>query len=213
MIKKALLILIIPLSLSFGQKIGKIAPEKPPAEYPPHSWGIDIMFSEGGLGLGTFFRKSITTNLTGFVDFSFSESKDEREVELIDIFGNTFTVGKKNRVFLLPLYAGIQYRLFARQLTDNLRPYINLGAGPTFVMTTPYELEFFNAFGQAQMKFAAGGYVGLGANIGLSKSNLVGINIRYYYVKLLEGGIENLAGKPKDTFNSIYLTINLGLMY
>ena len=67
MIKKALLILIIPLSFSFGQKIGKIAPEKPPVEYPPHSWGIDIMFSEGGLGLGTFFRKSITFTGEGSV--------------------------------------------------------------------------------------------------------------------------------------------------
>ena len=212
-LRKIVIIFFISAAFIQAQKIGELAPEKPPEEFPANSWGIDIMFSEGGLGLGTFLRKSFSTTFTGFVDFSFSESKDEREVEYIDIFGNTFTLGKKNRVFLLPLYAGVQYRLFERELTDNFRPYLNAGIGPTLVMTTPYELEFFNAFGKAQVKFAAGGYAGLGANIGLSKTNLVGINIRYYYIKIIDGGVENLNNNKKDSFGSVYLTINLGLMY
>ena len=52
--------------------MGEMAPEKPPVEFPPNAWGVDLLFSDGGFGLGTFFRKSINTKFTGFVDTSFS---------------------------------------------------------------------------------------------------------------------------------------------
>ncbi|MCK7519051.1 MAG: hypothetical protein MZV64_15660, partial [Ignavibacteriales bacterium] len=52
------------------------------------------------------------------------------------------------------------------------------GVGPTMVVTTPYDREFFNAFGKAQSKFALGGYIGLGGNFGLDNSSLVGLNIQ-----------------------------------
>ena len=204
------LILCLPI---FGQGIGKLAPEKTPEQFPPNAWGVDLMFGEGGFGIGTFLRQEFSLNLTGFVDLSFSESKDEREFQYIDYYGNTYTVGKKNRVFIVPLNFGLQYRLFEKDLTATLRPYLNFGVGPTIVITTPYEQEFFKAFGDAQAKYAAGGYVGLGANFGSSKTNLVGVNLRYYYIHLFDDGVENLYGKFRKDLAHFYLTINIGIMY
>jgi hypothetical protein len=208
-----LITMILPLTFISGQKIGELAPEKPPAEFPSNSWGMDIMFGEGGFGLGTFLRHRFNSSLTGFADISLSESKDDREVEFIDYFGQSFTRGKVNRVFIVPINFGLQYRLFASQITDNLRPYINGGVGPTLVLTTPYAKEFFKAFGDVKTKFAAGGYVGFGANFGLSKSNLLGINVRYYVIHMFDEGVENLEGRFRKDFGHFYLTINLGIMY
>lgn len=196
-----------------AQKIGKLAPEQEPEQFPPNAWGVDLMFGDGGFGLGTFLRQEFSIKLTGFVDVSFSESKDEREFQYIDYFGNTYTVGKKNRVFIVPLNFGLQYRLFEDDITSTLRPYLNVGVGPTLVITTPYEQEFFSSFGDAQTKFAAGGYVGFGANFGSSKSNLVGINMRYYYIHLFDEGVENLYDKFRKDLAHFYLTINIGIMY
>lgn len=210
----ALLILILlPLGFVNAQRIGKIAPEKPPEIFPENIWGVDIMFGEGGFGLGTFYRKSFSLNVTGFIDFSISESKDEREIEYIDYYGNPFVYNKQNRVFLIPLNFGIQYRIFTDVLTDNFRPYLTMGVGPTFVITTPYEKEFFNALGYAKAHYAAGGYIGLGANIGSSRSNLVGLNVRYYYSHLFNGGVENLIGHFQKDLGGIYISLNLGIMY
>lgn len=208
-----LLLMLIPAGLINAQRIGEIAPEKAPEIFPSNSWGADIMFGEGGFGLGTFLRKSFSQEITGFVDLSFSESKDEREIEYIDYFGNTYTFNKKNSVYLVPINFGIQYRLFSETLTDNLRPYINAGIGPTIIVVTPYELDFFSSFGKAQARYAAGGYIGLGANFGLSKSNLAGINIRYYYTHILGDGVEILYNRTRNNFGSFYLTLNLGIMY
>ena len=196
-----------------AQRIGQLAPEKPPEIFPPNSWGADIMFGEGGFGLGTFYKYSFNRTLTGVIDLSISESKDEREMEYIDYWGNTFVFGKVNRIFLIPLNFGIQYRLFADALTENLRPYVSAGVGPTFVVTTPYEKDFFSAFGDAKMHYAAGGYVGIGANFGDSKSNLLGINVRYYYFSLFGEGVESLVDNVKKSFGSFYISLNLGIMY
>jgi len=206
-------ILLIPLLNINPQGIGEIAPPKPPMEFPPKVWGLDLMIGESGFGLGGFYRFEINNRLTLFTDLSFSEAKDDREFEYIDYFGNTFTVGKENRIFQIPINFGAQYRLFVNELTDNLRPYINAGVGPAIVLTTPYNKEYFKAFSDAQFKLAAGGYVGFGANFGVDTSNLVGLNFRYYYIQFFDGGVESLKGRPKDSIGGFFVTINIGFMH
>lgn len=203
----------IPFLSLNAQEIGKLAPEKPPMVFPNNAFGADIIFSDGGLGLGGFYRHHLGGLVTSFVDFSFSESKDEREFQYVDIFGNVYTYGKKNRIFLIPVDVGIQYRILEHALYDNLRPYLNFGAGPSIILTTPYDIEFFSAFGKAKAKVTIGGYVGIGANFGLDKRSLVGLNLRYYYIHLFSGGVESLENVPITNLGGIFLTINFGLMY
>jgi hypothetical protein len=214
--KKLLLtvIIIIPLLNVNAQEIGELAPDKKPEVFPDNTLGLDIMFSEGGFGLGGFYRRQFSQKITGFADISLSEAKDEREIEYYDYYTNqTYTIGKKNRVFLIPVNFGIQYRLFEDVIYDNLRPYLNAGVGPTLVLTTPYSEEFFKAFGYAKPKAAAGGYFGFGANFGIDKGSLVGLNIRYYIIQFFDQGVESLAGKYHKTLGGVFLTINLGMMY
>jgi len=199
---------------SYSQKLGELANEKPKEKFPQNSWGFDIMFSEGGFGLGAFFRKDFRESYAYTLDFSISEAKDEREFEYYDPFtGDFYVFGKKNRIFLLPLYAGIQYKIFQNSLDDNLRPYINFAFGPTMIAYNPYEMEFFEAFKKFRAKYTIGGYAGLGANFGLDKRNLLGLNIRYYYIYFFNRGIESIYSKYKKTFGGIYLTLNFGIMY
>ncbi len=209
-----LIIFLLPLAFINAQKIGKLAPEKPLEVFPNNAWGADIMFSEGGFGLGTFYRYNLKNDLTAFVDFSISESKDEREVEYYDYYtGQTYTIGKVNRVFMLPVNFGLQFRLFKNDIEENLRPYITFGLGPNMVLTTPYDLEFFKSFSKAKIKYAVGGYVGFGANFGLNKKNLVGLNVRYYYSHLFDEGVENLQNTFRKDIGSIYITLTIGSMF
>jgi len=213
--KKLILIIFCLLAVAEirPQGIGEMAPEKESMIFPPNAWGVDIMFGEGGFGFGAFYRKDLKSDFTFFTDFSFSEAKDEKEFEYIDYWGNSYVNGKKNRVFLLPLNFGLQYRLFKNEIGDNLRPYINIGAGPSVVVTTPYKEEFFTSFGKAQAHYTAGAYIGIGANFGLDQSRLLGINIRYYVIRFFNEGIEGLEGSFMKNLGGFYVTINLGSMY
>ena len=211
--KFIIIVLFAPILLS-AQKIGSLAEAKPNIDFPNNAVGIDLMIGEGGFGFGSFYQYSFSKRLTGFVDFSISEFKHEREIERFDIFGYPLPIfGKKNRVFILPLNFGGQYRLFYESLTDNLRPYVALGIGPTMLVTTPAQEEFFKAFGKAKSQFGAGGYIGFGANFGTNSSNLTGINIRYYYVQLFNDGVEQYFDDFKKSLQQVSLTINIGIMY
>lgn len=206
-------LLLLPLGLASAQKIGELAPDKAPELFPANTWGIDVIFGEGGFGLGTFYRRSLSQNITGFVDFSISETKDDREITYIDYFGNQYSPNKVNRAFLFPVNVGLQYRLFSESLVENLRPYLMFGIGPSVILTTPYNQEFFKAFGDAKTHFAIGGYVGMGTNIGVSKSSLIGLNVRYYYTHLLGDGIELMTNNYKKDFGQFSLMLTLGIMY
>lgn len=209
-----LFFVVIFSSNAFSQGIGELAPPKKLEVFPTNAWGADIMFGDAGFGLGTFFRKQIDTKWTLFADLSFSETKDEREFEYYDYYtGQFYTAFKKNRIFQIPINFGAHFRIFENTISDNLRPFIVAGAGPNILVTTPADLEFFNSFGKAKAKLAAGGYVGLGANFGLDKKSLVGITARYYYSKVLDGGVESLQGKVKTEIQGFFITLNLGLMY
>ncbi len=210
---KLILSLILFTALSFAQGIGELAPDPEPIMFPEHSIGVDLMFGEGGFGLGGFYRKEISKNLTWFADLSISEAKDDKEIEYYDIFGRPVVFGKKNRIFLLPLNTGLQLRLFSEALTDNLRPYINFGVGPSLVYTTPFEKEFFSAFGSGQAHYTLGGYIGFGANFGLNQSSLIGINLRYYVIQFFNDGVEGIYNSYKKSLGGFYLTINIGSMY
>jgi len=207
------ILLLIPFLFSYGQKIGEIAPEKPLTIFPSNTWGVDLIFSDGGFGLGTFFRKNYSTKIDGFIDLSIAESKYEREFEYFDYFGRSIVVGKENRVFLLPINIGIHYRLFEKELSDNLRPHLILGIGPTVIISTPYKEEFFSSFKYAKSFVAAGGYIGFGADFGTSKDNLVGLSMRYYYMKFLSGEVEHLRGRFKNEIGAFYITLTIGMMY
>ena len=208
-----LVILFLPLTFLHSQSIGELAPDREPLEFPDNAYGMDLLFGEGGFGLGGFYRNNLTNTLTFFTDLSISGAKDENEFEYVDYWGRTYTVGKKNRIFLIPLFAGLQNRLFANDLGDNFRPYINFAIGPTMVLTTPYEREFFNSLKYAQANYTVGGYIGFGANFGLDQTHLAGINIRYYFIQFFNHGIESLEGKPKKSFGGFYITLNIGSMY
>jgi len=171
---------------------------------------FDLHFSEGGLGVGLSLNKEITTTISLFFDIMFTESKDAQEFEYVDIWGNVFVVGKKNRVFLLPLNSGIRYRLFKDDILDNFRPYVFSAIGPAIVITTPYQYEFFKSFKYARAKFTLGGYVGVGAYFGYDRKNPVGFSIRYQVTRFFNDGVENLEGRFRKDLSGIFISLNFG---
>jgi hypothetical protein len=176
------------------------------------AWGLDLIASENGFGLGGFFRYQYSKNFTGMISVTFSEGKDGREMEYVDYWGYTYTPNKITRVMMIPITAAIQYRIFDEDILETFRPYVNGGVGPVILMTTPFVKEFFSSLKYAQAKYTYGGFLGVGADFGIEKKNLMGVNVRYYYTPY-PAGIEIMEGNPKKSFGGIYITLNFGIMY
>lgn len=171
---------------------------------------FNLHISEGGLGVGLNYSKEFTPVLSFTTDIFFSESKDAQEFEIYDYWGNSYVIGKKNRIFVVPLAFGLKYRLFKYDLVENFRPFIMLGVGPTMVITTPYAYEFFRSFRFAQAKYTLGGYLGIGAYFGFNKTNPVGISLRYQFIHFFDEGVENLYGKYRKDLGGLFITLNFG---
>ncbi len=182
------------------------------------AWGVDVMLSGNGFGLGGFYRHEYTRDLFGTIMFAIADSKDDNEVEYYDWYGQSYVPNKVNRFLVMPLFFGAQYRLFADDITDTFRPYVNAGAGPVLILSSSYDREFFNSLHYAESHYTAGGYVGFGAFFGADKGSLMGVNFRYYYIPVA-GGIASMANPQdgsiikKNDFGSFFITINNGSIY
>ena len=199
-----------------------------------NAWGMDILISNDGFGMGVFYRREFSPDLFGFVSFSVSESKDGRELERYDPYTQvSFVPGKLNRFLVLPLMVGVQRRLFREDITDNFRPYLNAGIGPTMVYAAPFteitqtptglavrNVEFFKSLGKGRPYYTASAFIGAGANFGTDRRNLFGLNFRYYFTYLFGEGLPSLyderngeiAARKKD-FGGFFITLNMGLVY
>jgi len=212
---------IIAVTLFSQQKDSTIIFESPEQEFtkPVQSplddaWGVDILLSNNGFGIGGFYRHQYSRDLFGTVTLGIAESKDDNEVEYYDWYGQSYVPGKINRFLLVPVHVGIQYRLFAEDITDSFRPYVNAGVGPTLVLAAPYEKEYFNSLGYARSHYTLGGYIGIGAFFGSDMGSLSGINMRYYFIPFSSGieSLQDVSGRigRKKEFGGFFITINLG---
>jgi hypothetical protein len=174
-----------------------------------HAWGIDAMIGTDGFGIGGFYQRNLSDKVTLFSSLTFSEAKDPRQKDFYTYWGEQVAVNKINRVYRLPLLFGIQYRLFEDDIADNFRPYVNTGAGPVFLLITPWSTDFFSDFGKGYFKLTYGGFVGVGANFGFDRSNVLGLNVRYYIIPL-PSGIQSVQQGTMSDANGFFIALSFG---
>jgi hypothetical protein len=195
-----------------------------------HAWGLDILMSNNGFGLGAFYRYEMTDELSIMVNFAISDVKDEAEVEQFDYFGQSIIPGKKNRLLLMPLIASVQYRLFKDDIVDNFQPFITAGLGPTMVFVAPYahpttyyypdsssytdpgKIDFFTSLKYGKLRYTLGGFIGVGAYFGLEKGSISGLSVKYYLAPFPDG-IEIMDHGYIKNFGGLFITLTFGSLF
>ncbi len=173
------------------------------------AYGFDLLFSNSGFGVGGFYQHNYSENFAGFVNLGITGSRKSDEFEQYDQSAQDYLVPDKvNRLYTFPLMVGVRYRLLDEVLVDNFRPYFNLGAGPSMIIALPYDYSFFKSFGHARAYFTAGGFIGVGAEVG-GKKPILGINVRYFYIPF-RPGLESLRNESITDFGGLFLTMNVG---
>ncbi|MCU0331072.1 MAG: hypothetical protein MUC47_08885 [Candidatus Kapabacteria bacterium] len=181
--------------------------------------GIDLLFSGSGWGFGGFYQRSLGGDATAFLHLGISGRRNSDEFENAWLGPIPVVAGKLNRLFMFPVSLGVQYRLFSTSLQESFRPFLSAGAGPTFIVSTPYIrdgqfYEFFSSFGQATLHTRFGAHVGIGSFFGTpSTGSLVGVQVRYYTIPFGGDGLESMRDNPITNFGGIFLSLTVGGMY
>ncbi|MCS6999391.1 MAG: hypothetical protein RML15_00605 [Bacteroidota bacterium] len=176
-------------------------------------WGLQILFSQSGFGGGAFIQHSLSDVLSVFADLGISGARKSSEIETIydPVTGRFLVPGKVNWLFIFPLMIGVQHRLFTESLSETMRPFISGGVGPTLIVATPYQYEFFQSWGYARGYIRLGAFVGVGTYIGPPSRGSVALNVRYYTIPFGGQGLESIQGQPITDFGGLFLTFAVGL--
>ncbi|MCX7930311.1 MAG: hypothetical protein N2663_06290 [Chlorobi bacterium] len=174
--------------------------------------GLEILFSQSGFGAGFFYQLPFDDLWTGLLELGISGARNSSEIESLydPVTGRLLVPGKINRLFIFPLTFGVRYRLFRDELSESLRPFLCGGIGPTFVVSTPYEYEFFQSWGYARGYLRFGSFIGAGLIVGPSQKSDAALAVRYYYIPFGGNGLESIQGQPIKTFGGVFLTFSVG---
>lgn len=179
-----------------------------------YSWGMDVLFSNSGFGLGLFYNYKIAKNWNIYSRFFISGARNTDEFEYFNPFTNqTFIEGKINRLYMAPLTFGVERMIFTESLSEGIRPFLDGGFGATFIFSTPYSKDFFEAFKYIEGYTRPAAYLGAGVYVGGEGKTLMSINARYYYIPFGGNGLESIQGNPIKDFGGLFLSLSIGTKF
>lgn len=172
-------------------------------------FGPNILFSDHGVALGIFYNYAITQDMYLATQLFIGGVHNTDEYELWDPEAYDYRVPNKvNRLYQMPVSAGLKYNLFSSFMSKKLQPYLSAGGGFDVIMATPYSKEFFSAFGDAMTYIRPLWYFGVGIDIASGRS-AINFNMTYYHIPFGDKGLESIKNKPITNFGGVFL----GLAY
>jgi len=179
--------------------------------------GFDLIFSTFGFGGGMFWRTDINEDFIFITDFFISGIRKSDELERFNqTTGELFIPYKLNRLFTIPFSFSLQYFPFNNQIISTFKPFVSAGAGFSFIISTPYDRGFFNAFGYGEYYTRPSFNISIGADFGNKKKSLSVFQIRYINVPFGGNGLQSLepiVEGPITNFGGVFLDLRIGLNF
>ncbi len=165
-------------------------------------FGVNIMLSDFGIGVGGQFRFGLNPYNQALLTLKIASLRDPSEQTFVDYYFGFKTVPEKyQRAFSVPLYIGLKRRFFAEQIADNFRVYAALSAGPVYSLSYAYFNDIsgngfrensinvygvserindiFSGFKQSESHWGLGGEFVLGIDFGDKFKNLSSVQFGY----------------------------------
>jgi hypothetical protein len=162
--------------------------------------GGAITLNNSGFGASFFILKSVskTTSLTA--DVAIKSEHDENEEKVYDYFGRSFIPNKYQYMLVLPLRVGFQKRLFADEIEESFRPYIQASVGPSLAWLSPYfndanknqiwecnnsycedTYDSIGSIGKGKAEVGVGGNLAVGIGFGRSRKSMQAVQVGYSF--------------------------------
>ncbi|MCH8928258.1 MAG: hypothetical protein IIB39_06025 [Candidatus Marinimicrobia bacterium] len=180
-----------------------------PGEFP-NERGIGLTLTDKGAGARYAYNWNLNRKSFIAMDIELILVNGPNEVPIVDPFtGITFKLFNEN-LLLFPVMIGYKRMLFVDQIVDNLRPYVQISAGPVMGFDMKDESDvnnnvgFIEQFSKGKAYYTIGAKFNLGANIQTSKGNFINASIGYSIIDF---------GKVLDNrvpFGGIALRVEIG---
>ncbi len=160
--------------------------------------GFRFQLNNFGFGIGGEYRRVLSRYTKGLFEFQISSIRDESEQTFQSYWGYSVIPNKYNRVLVFPVMLGVSRRMFAEQLSDNFRLFVQASGGPSPAFVYPYynhdlfdlgflpqgyqrHYDVFQGWGDGEFILGATGQLSIGANVGGDFGNIQSIRIGYFF--------------------------------
>jgi len=136
--------------------------------------GFVFTMAELGSGFGAFYDFPFGNqfHLGTSIDAFFI--RDSKQVELVDYYGNVYSLNDFNDVYLFDAMITLKRRFFADDVHDSVRPFLSAGVGPVFGMNFPNIPGY-----KDQYAWSVGGFFGGGMDITIDANYFVSARAQY----------------------------------
>lgn len=177
-------------------------------------WGLNVVLSNNGFGLGGYYEVNFSPSFSVFASLYISGVRNTDEFEFYNpSTGEIFIPGKINRLYMLPFTIGFNRFVLASLFNSNFSPYLSFGLGPTLIVSTPYQKEFFTSIGYARFYLRFGSFIGLGVNFPTTTKSYFGVSARYYWIPFGGNGLESIIDMPIKDFGGVFIGFNFGIKF
>ncbi len=186
-------------------------------------WGFSLLFSPYGIGLGAHYQHAFSSHLRAFLNLDISGIRKTDEFEYYYPKENQFLVpGKINRLYTLPLTAGVQYRIFSETFADTFQPLLIAGIGVGMIAATPYRknrrpdgefVDFWSSLKEINFYLRPAMVFGTGLQFSTSSDSRAQFSVRYYYIPFGGQGLESVAGIPITNFGGLFFSLTFLLNF
>jgi hypothetical protein len=136
-------------------------------------YGVNGALVNWGGGGSFQYQWPLKPDLTGTLDIALIYLNLDNP--FLPFYRNTY---RRSDVMLVPLFLGLRRNVWADKV-EGILPYTQIGAGPVAGINFPYGYGFWGSISHATTTWTLGGFFGFGANFGLSKKFVGGIDVRY----------------------------------
>ncbi len=137
-------------------------------------YGVNGALVNYGGGGAFQYQWPIKPDLTGTLDIGLIYLNFDNP--FLPYYRSTY---RSSDVMLVPFFVGLRRNVLRDNFDDSVLPYVQIGAGPIAGFNFPYGFGFWQTLSRASTTWTLGGFVGFGANFGLSKKFVGGVDVRF----------------------------------
>lgn len=176
-------------------------------------FGLSLVQTDRGSGFGGYYEWSLNTSNRIGVQSNILIVRGSNDYPVYDYYTNQYYERwDKKRLTLVPVLIGYKRILFAEQIANNFRPFVDLSVGPVIAFDPPNIPDFVERWKRMKLAYTAGGRIGGGVDFMYGPSSIVSIYFGYewiYFQKNIDKSEDSETSGMKN-YNGLIVKIGFG---
>lgn len=191
--KHPILYILVAIFLFTSPQFGLAQSDSDQGDWQTRS--LDMAVTDRGFGAGGTWKYGWNRVWSSPLQFSLLFFQESDKVPVCDYYGRCYRP-KSKKIFFLNTRTGIQHRLWANSIAENMQPYLFASLGPSLAINPLNDGSFLERWKNTTFNVTAHLFIGAGVDFVYSRVNQFSVSIGYEYMRFFSrvDGSNNYSG-------------------